>query len=171
MEFRVQSSCASLRTAKDIPAVSRASFASQIQGSVGMSAHICHVLCSISVSVQTDQYCRVLSQWSTLLSPVATIIVLLAATDVALHSPANFIQFLKALRVKTAASEMTFGISRDAGAFECSGTSGSSLLPQPSHALKPSFWRMIFDFIRFNQFALDLLSLHPVPLPPLLPRK
>ncbi|CAN9153407.1 unnamed protein product [Alternaria alternata] len=73
----------------------------------------------------------------------------------------NFIKFLSALQVKTVASEMTFGISRDAGAFEWSGTSGSSLFAQPENALKPSFWRMIFDIIRFNQFALDLLAITP----------
>jgi len=56
---------------------------------------------------------------------------------------------------------MTFGVSRDAGAFEWSGTSGSALFAQPTNALKPSFWRMIFDIIRFNQFALDLLSIPP----------
>lgn len=74
---------------------------------------------------------------------------------------ANFIAFLEAIKVKTMASEMTFGISRDAGAFEWSGTSGSALFAQPENALKPSFWRMIFDIFRFNQFALDLLSIHP----------
>lgn len=56
---------------------------------------------------------------------------------------------------------MTFGISRDAGAFEWSGTSGSALFAQSSNALKPSFWRMIFDIVRFNQFALDLLATAP----------
>jgi predicted NAD/FAD-binding protein len=74
---------------------------------------------------------------------------------------ANFIEFLKALNVKTIASEMTFGVSRDAGAFEWSGTSGSALFAQSENALKPSFWRMIFDIVRFNQFALDLLSVAP----------
>jgi predicted NAD/FAD-binding protein len=58
---------------------------------------------------------------------------------------------------------MTFGISRDAGAFEWSGTSGSALFAQSENALKPSFWRMIFDIVRFNQFALDLLSIAPGP--------
>jgi predicted NAD/FAD-binding protein len=77
------------------------------------------------------------------------------------HALANFIAFLKAINVETIASEMTFGISRDAGAFEWSGTSGSALFAQPENALKPSFWRMIFDIIRFNQFALDLLSIVP----------
>lgn len=56
---------------------------------------------------------------------------------------------------------MTFGISRDAGAFEWSGTSAQALFAQPENALKPSFWRMIFDIVRFNQFALDLLSADP----------
>jgi len=73
----------------------------------------------------------------------------------------NFIELLSALHVKTVPSEMTFGVSRDAGAFEWSGTSGSALFAQPGNALKPAFWRMIFDIVRFNQFALDLLSLVP----------
>ena len=74
---------------------------------------------------------------------------------------ANFIQFLKALNVETDTSEMTFGISRDAGAFEWSGTSLGALFAQSSNILNPSFWRMIFDIVRFNQFALDLLSVPP----------
>lgn len=70
----------------------------------------------------------------------------------------NFIAFLKELGVKTIASEMTFGVSRDDGAFEWSGTSLGALFAQTSNALRPSFWRMIFDIVRFNMFALDLLS-------------
>jgi predicted NAD/FAD-binding protein len=38
------------------------------------------------------------------------------------------------------------------------GTSLSALFAQREIFLRPSFWRMIFDIIRFNQFALDLLS-------------
>jgi predicted NAD/FAD-binding protein len=53
---------------------------------------------------------------------------------------------------------MTFGISRDQGAFEWSGTSLNSIFAQRRNILEPSFWRMVFDIIRFNQFALDLLS-------------
>ena len=58
-------------------------------------------------------------------------------------------------------SEMTFGISRDEGAFEWSGTSLGALFAQRSNIFKPSFWRMIFDIVRFNQFALDLLAIPP----------
>ncbi|KAI8934813.1 hypothetical protein NX059_008494 [Plenodomus lindquistii] len=73
----------------------------------------------------------------------------------------NFIEFLKALGVQTVSSQMTFGISRDAGGFEWSGTSGAALFAQPENALRPTFWRMIFDIVRFNQFALDLLAIVP----------
>jgi predicted NAD/FAD-binding protein len=78
-----------------------------------------------------------------------------------LNHNSNFIKLLSALRLKTVESEMTFGISRDAGVFEWSGTSAQSLFAQPSNALKISFWRMIFDIIRFNQFALNLLTIPP----------
>ena len=53
---------------------------------------------------------------------------------------------------------MTFGVSRDRGLFEWAGTSLSSVFAQKSNLFSPRIWRMLFDVIRFNQFALDLLS-------------
>lgn len=53
---------------------------------------------------------------------------------------------------------MTFGVSRDQGLFEWAGTSLSSIFAQKSNIFRPRMWQMIFDIIRFNQFALDLLS-------------
>lgn len=70
----------------------------------------------------------------------------------------NFIAFLNALGVKTMASQMTFGVSRDGGAFEWSGTSLAALFAQRENMVRPAFWRMVFDIVRFNAFALDLLS-------------
>jgi predicted NAD/FAD-binding protein len=70
---------------------------------------------------------------------------------------ANFIAFLKELRIQPVKTEMTFGVCRDRGAFEWSGTNLSSVFAQRRNLLSPRFWRMIFDIIRFNQFALDLL--------------
>lgn len=52
---------------------------------------------------------------------------------------------------------MTFGVSRDGGAFEWSG-SGKGIFAQRRNLFRPRHWRMIFDIVRFNQFALDLLS-------------
>lgn len=56
---------------------------------------------------------------------------------------------------------MTFGISRDQGAFEWAGSSLSAVFAQRSNILKGRVWQMLFDVIRFNQFALDLLSEAP----------
>jgi len=52
---------------------------------------------------------------------------------------------------------MTFGVSRDAGAFEWAGTSLSAVFAQRRNLLSARVWRMLFDIVRFNQFALDLL--------------
>lgn len=70
---------------------------------------------------------------------------------------ANFIHFLNALNVKAVDTEMTFGVTRDAGAFEWSGTSLGAVFAQRRNLFNPRVWRMLFDVIRFNQFALDLL--------------
>lgn len=53
---------------------------------------------------------------------------------------------------------MTFGVSRDNGLFEWAGTSLAAVFAQRWNLLSPRVWRMIFDIIRFNQFALDLLQ-------------
>jgi predicted NAD/FAD-binding protein len=53
---------------------------------------------------------------------------------------------------------MTFGVSRDQGTFEWAGTSLSAVFAQRKNIFFPRVWRMIFDIIRFNQFALDLLK-------------
>ena len=71
---------------------------------------------------------------------------------------ANFIAFLKEVKVPTVPTDMTFGVSRDQGLFEWAGTSLSSVFAQKSNLLSTRMWRMLFDVIRFNQFALDLLS-------------
>lgn len=52
---------------------------------------------------------------------------------------------------------MTFGVSRDHGLFEWAGTSLGALFCQKRNLLSPRMWRMVFDILRFNQFALDLL--------------
>lgn len=52
---------------------------------------------------------------------------------------------------------MTFGVSRDRGAFEWAGTSISSIFAQRRNILRPGMWRLLFDIVRFNQLAIDLL--------------
>ena len=59
----------------------------------------------------------------------------------------------------TIPTEMTFSVSRDRGKFEWAGTGLDAIFCQRWNLFSPKFWRMIFDIIRFNQFALDLLKI------------
>lgn len=70
----------------------------------------------------------------------------------------NFIRFLKEIGVPPKKTEMTFGVSRDQGTFEWAGTSLSSVFAQRRNLFSLSMWRLIFEILRFNEFALDLLQ-------------
>jgi predicted NAD/FAD-binding protein len=52
---------------------------------------------------------------------------------------------------------MTFGVSRDHGLFEWGGAGLNAVFCQRGNLFSPRMWRMIFDIIRFNQYALDVL--------------
>lgn len=75
-----------------------------------------------------------------------------------LISPANFIAFLKEIGIPTVPTDMTFAVSRDQGMFEWAGISLSSVFAQRRNIFTIRMWRMLFDIVRFNQYALDLLS-------------
>jgi hypothetical protein len=51
---------------------------------------------------------------------------------------------------------MTYGVSRGRGVFEWAGKSLRAAFAQRKNLVSLQMWRMIFDIIRFNQFALDL---------------
>lgn len=76
---------------------------------------------------------------------------------------ANFIAFLAHIGVQTVPTEMTFGVSRNSGEFEWSGKSLFSVFAQRGNILKLSMWRMLFDIIRFNLFARDILAKESTP--------
>ena len=69
----------------------------------------------------------------------------------------NFISFLKQVGVETVRTAMTFGISRDHGKFEWSGES-QGLFAQRRNFCRLRHWRMIFDIVRFNEYAVELLD-------------
>lgn len=69
----------------------------------------------------------------------------------------NFIRFLKEVGVTTVKTEMTFGVSRDKGKFEWSGEM-KGIFAQRRNLFRWRHWKMIFDIVRFNQFALDILA-------------
>lgn len=70
----------------------------------------------------------------------------------------NFLNFLNKINVVAERTEMTFGVSRDQGLFEWAGKNLASIFCQKRNILSLRMWRMIFDILRFNQFALDLLT-------------
>ena len=55
------------------------------------------------------------------------------------------------LGVASVTSEMTFSARIDAARLEWAGTSFATLFAQPSNALRPNFWRMLADIVRFNR--------------------
>ncbi len=62
------------------------------------------------------------------------------------------------LDVPTKDSDMSFAASLDDGAMEYAGSDLNSLLGQRPNALRPRFWRMMADLVRFYRTAPDLLS-------------
>lgn len=72
----------------------------------------------------------------------------------------NLTAFFQHLGVETSASDMSFAVSMDNGRFEYGGGSFSSLFAQKRNLLRPRFWSMLMDLIRFYRTAPeDVLQL------------
>ncbi len=69
----------------------------------------------------------------------------------------NFLALLDELGVELQASEMSFSV-QTAGGLEYNGTTLNSLFAQRRNLVRPSFWRMIRDILRFNREAPRLLE-------------
>jgi predicted NAD/FAD-binding protein len=69
----------------------------------------------------------------------------------------NFIRLLKELGVEAQESEMSFSVKCTSTGLEYNGTTVNSLFAQRRNLLRPSFWRMIRDILRFNREAPALL--------------
>jgi len=65
----------------------------------------------------------------------------------------NLTQWFKTMDVITEASDMSFAVSRDHGNFEYAGGPLFGLLAQKSLPLKPRFWKMLRDLLRFYREA------------------
>lgn len=70
----------------------------------------------------------------------------------------NFIGMLEQIGVKYQASNMSFSVRCEKTGLEYNGTSLNSLFSQRRNFLKPAFYGMILDILRFNKEALALLS-------------
>jgi len=70
----------------------------------------------------------------------------------------NLVGFFEALGVAAHDSNMSFGVSKNRGAFEYAGGELPQLFAQPANVLRPRFWRMVRDILRFNTSAPALLN-------------
>lgn len=70
----------------------------------------------------------------------------------------NLVALFDNLRVPTHASDMSFAASLNDGGFEYSGSGISGLLGQRSNAVKPRFWSMVNDIMRFYREAPEALG-------------
>ncbi|MGO1120708.1 NAD(P)/FAD-dependent oxidoreductase [Rhodovibrionaceae bacterium A322] len=79
-------------------------------------------------------------------------------TGFIVYNPVNYpnlTALFDLLAVDTQATDMSFSVSKDQGGFEYSGGDGGGLLAQPSNLLKPRFWRMLRDLLRFYRNSQD----------------
>jgi predicted NAD/FAD-binding protein len=65
----------------------------------------------------------------------------------------NLTALFEVLGVATEASDMSFAASLDDGAIEYSGTGLSGLFAQPANLVRPRFWSMLSDLLRFYRQA------------------
>jgi len=70
----------------------------------------------------------------------------------------NFTKLLKDLDVEVQPSSMSFSVKCEKSGLEYNGTTLNSLFAQRSNLVKPSFYRMINDILRFNKEALSILD-------------
>jgi len=70
----------------------------------------------------------------------------------------NLVQLFRALEVATEPSDMSFAVSIGDGALEYSGTSLAGLIAQKRNLVRPRFWRMVADTLRFYRAARALLA-------------
>jgi len=70
----------------------------------------------------------------------------------------NLVGFFATLGIAAHDSVMSFGVSKNNAAFEYAGGDLKQLVAQPANLLKPRFWRMVRDILRFNKEAPALLQ-------------
>jgi predicted NAD/FAD-binding protein len=67
------------------------------------------------------------------------------------------------LGIESVASDMSFSARIDAAGLEWAGTSVAALFAQPSSALRPGFWQMLGDVVRFNRETTALVERGALP--------
>ena len=73
----------------------------------------------------------------------------------------NLIALFAHLGVESVETEMSFAVSLENPALEWAGSSLATLFGQKSNLLRPAFWRMLSDILRFNRESTAWLRTHP----------
>ena len=73
----------------------------------------------------------------------------------------NFIALLDELGVRSQPTSMSFSVRCDAANLEYNGSSLNGLFAQRRNLLRPSFYRMLADILRFNREAPELILNQP----------
>lgn len=73
----------------------------------------------------------------------------------------NFIELLNELGVRSQPTSMSFSVRCDAADVEYNGSSLNGLFAQRRNFLRPSFYRMLRDVVRFNRDAPELVLSRP----------
>lgn len=68
----------------------------------------------------------------------------------------GLIRLFADLGVPTAASDMSFSVQAPSSGLEWSGSSLNTVFAQRRNLLRPSFWAMLADILRFNRITTDL---------------
>jgi predicted NAD/FAD-binding protein len=73
----------------------------------------------------------------------------------------NLIALFSHLGVASVETEMSFAVSLDEPDLEWSGSSLATVFGQRRNLLRPAFWRMLADILRFNRESLAWLATNP----------
>jgi predicted NAD/FAD-binding protein len=73
----------------------------------------------------------------------------------------NLVALFAHLGVASVETEMSFAVSLDQPDLEWSGSSLATVFGQKRNLLRPKFWRMLADILRFNRESLAWLATHP----------
>ena len=69
----------------------------------------------------------------------------------------NLVELFSHLGVRTASSEMSFSVRIDEERVEWAGNSLASVFAQKRNLVKPEFWRMLKDILRFNRESREIV--------------
>ena len=77
------------------------------------------------------------------------------------HTYPHLTAMLSHLQVDSIATDMSFAVSLDQPDLEWAGSSLATVFGQKRNLLRPRFWRMLADIVRFNRRSVAWLDAHP----------